>query len=222
MVVLASTEKRNEKLQRKTALVDIHTEGDILPDSEGKKIKARKPYHKHGGRYSRIKTLPPQCAQVQDAREKIAISKERLGTWAEVAKWFSDEHKKGAVYRLVNDETFRPSIAFVETIERVALPPVTKPAAVCPSCLAHGKIEVHGEGLDCHNRPVVAVVTLAPGEVVRSNGHAPTRKPDGRGTAHMSRATFDRINANRKRHGCTWDEYLDIIESLHEALDEPA
>ena len=57
---------------------------------------------------------------------------------------------------------------------RLGLPVAsTKTVEVCPSCLAHGKIEVHGEGLDCRGAPVVAVVTLAPGESVRRHRHAP-------------------------------------------------
>ena len=119
------------------------------------------PRHLAGGRFLTPKTLPPNCAQVEDAREKITISKARLHTWEAVAKWYTDEHKKAAFYRLVNDETFRPSIVLVEIIERKKLPPEMKLAECCTSC--H---EVHGEGLDCHNAPIAAVVILAPGERV--------------------------------------------------------
>lgn len=43
---------------------------------------------------------------------------------------------------------------------------------VCPSCGGdHGLTGIP----DCHGRPVVAVVTLAPGEVVARNGHAASK-----------------------------------------------
>lgn len=67
---------------------------------------------------------------------------------------------------------------------------------VCPSCGGdHGLTGIP----DCHGRPVVAVVTLAPGEVVRQNGHAPRkpRKADDRGTVHLPKQAIDKINARR-------------------------
>jgi len=56
---------------------------------------------------------------------------------------------------------------------RLGLPllaPTVIAAIPCPSCAARGKIENHANGLDCHNKPVIQAVVLAPGETVRRQG----------------------------------------------------
>ena len=63
-----------------------------------------------------------------------------------------------------------------EVRQRLGLPPITPPLIPthpCPSCAARGIIRSHGDKLDCHDKPVVAVALLAPGEVVKP---APTPK----------------------------------------------
>jgi hypothetical protein len=84
----------------------------------------------------------------------------------------------------------------------------------CPTC---GGVHVAG---DCHGRPVVAVVTLAPGEVVRRNGHAPTqtRKPDARATLHLPAELRDRINA--RRGDMTQAEYIEQALVAYDLLED--
>jgi hypothetical protein len=57
---------------------------------------------------------------------------------------------------------------------RLGLVPLAAPRLVwpCPTCGA-----LHGEGLDCHGAPVVAVILLAPGETVRRPGTPDPRLP---------------------------------------------
>lgn len=86
---------------------------------------------------------------------------------------------------------------------------------LCPSC---GSVHIAG---DCHGRPVAAVVTLAPGEVVVDQRPAdqPTpakRKPDARATLHVPKDLARRINA--RRGALTQAEYLYMLmDSIEEA-----
>ena len=52
-----------------------------------------------------------------------------------------------------------------------------------------------------------AVIASQPGTTVGFGGIQP--------------ATFAKLDARRRAHGWTWDEYLEIIGSLEEAFDEP-
>lgn len=50
----------------------------------------------------------------------------------------------------------------------------TKPAQVCPSCLAEGRgMIVHGEGVDCHGKPVARVVIVSGKPRNRKKYHRP-------------------------------------------------
>lgn len=79
----------------------------------------------------------------------------------------------------VSRETFRGLSV------RLGMPPLpeTEPTAVCPSCLALGKREVHAAG-DCHGLPVASVACLAPDQEVARKGKARSRK-------HYRRPCFD-------------------------------
>ena len=104
--------------------------------------------------------------------------------------------------------------------QRLGLAPLPEPymIAPCPTC---GGVHIAG---DCGGRPVIAVVTLAPGEVVtQRNGHAAQRERAPRvGIGGLKPETRAKLDARRKAKGWTWDEYLDVLEGLDEAFDEPA
>ena len=160
------------------------------------------------------KTMSADGTRTMEVRVKIQLAKQRLGTWDKVAEWLGDSHKKGACQRLGKDETFRPSVSLVKTIEGLPLPPLKISAEVCPSCLQQGKVGIHIAG-DCHNAPISAVVILAPGERVTDAAPADAGDPalllalverwtaedaleDG---AHVSRETFQpRPPRPRKRY----------------------
>jgi hypothetical protein len=143
---------------------------------------------------------------VLDARDKIIVSKERLGTWAKVAQWYTDEHKKGAFHRLVNDDTFRPSIELLDAIERKPLPPELKLAECCPTCHV-----VHGDGLDCHGAPIAAIVVLAPGEqVTRIPKPGRERKPRHPGMHEYFSA--DPLERTRKLRRLLYEAQLELTQ----------
>lgn len=96
---------------------------------------------------------------------------------------------------------------------------VTKRVEVCPSCLKLGKREAHIAG-DCGGREVIAVVTLAPGEVVRRNGHERNGPPDERATLHVPKDTRDAINARRRVKGLTQAELIEKALIAYDLLEE--
>jgi hypothetical protein len=108
--------------------------------------------------------------------------------------------------------------------KHLGLSPLPEPFMLtpCPSC--HG---IHIAG-DCHNAPIAAVVILAPGERVTDAPHVsretlPAPQPRQRttvGIGGIQPATRAKLDARRRAHGWTWDEYLEIIASLEEAFDD--
>ena len=54
---------------------------------------------------------------------------------------------------------------------------------------------------------------------IRPLPHGPYTPGDAT-TIHVSEETFAKLDARRRAHGWTWDEYLEIIGSLEEAFDE--
>jgi len=164
------------------------------------------------------KTMSADGTRTMEVRVKIQLAKQRLGTWDKVAEWLGDSHKKGACQRLGKDETFRPSVSLVKTIEGLPLPPLKISAEVCPSCLQQGKVGIHIAG-DCHNAPISAVVILAPGERVTDAPQSadapnvsretlsPPRKRKARKNISLDPAIWEASNARRIVAGMTWDEW---------------
>ena len=99
---------------------------------------------------------------------------------------------------------------------RLGMPdlPPTHTVDGCPTC---GGVHIAG---DCHGRPVAAVVTLAPGEVVTRNGHGPKpSKPDDRATLHIPKDLARRINALRGK--LTQAEYIHLLmDTIEEDSNE--
>ena len=96
----------------------------------------------------------------------VRIAHGRLRTWQAVGEFYG--LSKAAAYRIANDNDYRSSSAVLEHIVTTGIPtPPLIPTHPCPSCAAHGIISSHCDKLNCHDKPVVAVALLAPGEVVK-------------------------------------------------------
>ena len=153
------------------------------------------------------KTMSADSTRTMEVRAKIQLAKQRLGTWDKVAEWLGDSHKKGACQRLGKDETFRPSVSLVKTIEGLPLPPLKIAVEVCASCLKQGRVEIHIAG-DCHNAPISAVVILAPGErVTDAPQPPPPRKRKRYFRPCLPPELEQRINA--KRGDMSQAEYIE-------------
>jgi len=162
---------------------------------------------------------------------RAALALRRNGTLRKLARELGFENKDaGALSDLLHGRYDHVSLL---TANRWALAlglpliPSTKSVQVCPSCLERGIADVHIAG-DCMGRPIAAVVILAPGERVTdapdvSRETLPAPQPRKRATVGIGGirpATRAKLDARRRAHGWTWDEYLDIIGSLEEAFDE--
>ena len=101
-----------------------------------------------------------------------------------------------------------------EVRQRLGLPPITPPLIPthpCPSCAARGIIYSHGDKLDCHDKPVVAVALLAPGEVVLP---APMPKRKRRRKAYW-RPCFPLMSDQAKRKVWAYAHDLAALEKEH-------
>lgn len=90
-------------------------------------------------------------------------------------------------------------------------PPDLIPTHPCPSCAARGIIYSHGDKLDCHDKPVVAVALLAPGEVVLP---APMPKRKRRRKAYW-RPCFPLMSDQAKRKVWAYAHDLAALEKEH-------
>lgn len=105
------------------------------------------------------KRAPVDKERRDSAQHVLLVAHERLRTWEQVASFF--KLSKASVYRIANDNSYRPSRAMLNAIIETGLPMVRHiPVPPCPDC---GSIHTGR----CNNRPVAQVVTLAPGEVIK-------------------------------------------------------
>lgn len=104
----------------------------------------------------------------------LSRAKNGFGTLDEVAARFHFEVSKGTLSRVLNGQSVS-EYAENDIRQKLGLDVIeTKPAQVCASCLAEGRgMIVHGEGIDCHNRPVVRVQIVSGRPRNRKRYHRP-------------------------------------------------
>ena len=165
--------------------------------------------HDKGGHFRETKTVPADSRRADRARRKAQSAKDMLGSWGKASLLFvGDARKRTAIYRMVHDEQFRPSIALIEAIEKTPLP-IRVEVDTCPSC--HG---IHLAG-DCMGRPISAVVILAPGERV-------TDAPQSADAPNVSRETLSPPRKRKTYHSrpCLSTDPVERIAQCERIIEE--
>ena len=148
-------------------------------------------------------------------QEGVLKARKRLGCYSAIIRYYGLGVSKGTLSRIARGTESVSVRAELEVCEALKLPLPQYEALPCPSCLRHGKTEVHAVA-DCGGKAGQPVI-LAPGERVvqaRPPEHRRLRK-----SIHVEPDLHRRLNARRLRLGLTWDHFAAGL--LEENTNEP-